>query len=620
MNHNVKILIITFLIGFFPNIFAVEQNNDKAGSVTLGHPRLLLLKGEEKGLIRQIAIDKYWQKIHNCIIKESDNLISLPENDRILQGKRLLTVSRENLRRIFYLSYAFRMTNDKKYAKRAEQEMLKTASFIDWNPSHFLDVAEMTMAMAIGYDWLYDYLSLSSRQTIQKAIIDKGITPSLDEGKNGWIKNANNWNQVCNTGVSFGAIAVYEDIPNLSLQVINRAITSIKIPMSAYGENGAYTEGISYWNYGTTYNVLLISAFEKVFKTNFGLCENKEFMKTGLYSQQMISPMLKQFNYGDNKTRSNLSPAVFWFYTRTKDPALLYLQKKIIENSILNLETERFLPAAILWGAGSKVSMDNAKEPTDLAYCGKGEAPVAVFRSSWSNPNGIYLGFKLGTASQSHGHMDVGSFYLNADNVEWGIDLGQEDYTAVENKGVLLWSTQRWDVFRYNNLSHNLIIFNNKLQNPVAKAEIDKYSCNPDFMFATSDLSAVYEGQFKHYKRGVALLNKKYVMIEDEIETLPQFSKIRWNMATMADKMIPVSENTILLKKGDKELYMVVSSNVKVNFKTWSTTSENSYDSPNPGSHFVGFESELPLDKKINIKVFLIPGELKKDTFSESLF
>jgi hypothetical protein len=33
---------------------------------------------------------------------------------------------------------------------------------------HFLDVAEMTMAVAIGYDWLYDDLSPASRAAIKK--------------------------------------------------------------------------------------------------------------------------------------------------------------------------------------------------------------------------------------------------------------------------------------------------------------------------------------------------------------------------------------------------------------------------------------------------------------------
>jgi hypothetical protein len=617
-----KILMMLFAIIMvgFTSISAVEQNENTATTITLGHPRLLLLKGEEKGLLKQISTDKYWQKIHQTIIDESDKLIVLPENERIKDGRRLLAVSRDNLKRIFYLSYAYRMTNDQKYAKRAEKEMLKTASFIDWNPTHFLDVAEMTMGMAIGYDWLYNYLSPVSCEIIKKAIIEKGITSSLEDKNNYWLKSTNNWNQVCNAGITFGAMAVYEDIPELSLQMINRAIASVKIPMNAYSASGAFPEGITYWNYGTSFNVMLISSFEKIYKTDFGLSDTSGFLNTGLYSQHMISPMLNQFNYGDNKTQSTFSPAVFWFYAKTQNPALLYLQGRIINKGISNRETERLLPAAILWGAGAKASLSNPVEPTDLAYKGTGASPVTVFRSSWSGTDGIYLGFKLGSASINHAHMDVGSFYLDADSVQWGIDLGQENYTSLEAKGVLLWDKQRWDVFRYNNLSHNLLIINNKLQNPTAKAEIDKYSDKPDFMFSTSDLSAVYEGQVKTMKRGVALINKKYVMVEDVIETLPQFTKARWNMATMADEMIPVSDNIVLLKKGNKKLYMVVQTKGKVNFKTWSTTSENIYDTPNPGSRIVGFETELPLEEKVNIKVFLIPGENKTELFKGSLF
>jgi hypothetical protein len=80
----------------------------------------------------------------------------------------LLQVSRESLRRIFYLSYAWRLTHKKKFLDRGEDELLTASRFQDWNPSHFLDVAEMTMAVAIGYDWLYNDLSPKSREVISK--------------------------------------------------------------------------------------------------------------------------------------------------------------------------------------------------------------------------------------------------------------------------------------------------------------------------------------------------------------------------------------------------------------------------------------------------------------------
>ena len=51
--------------------------------------------------------------------------------------------------------FAFRiihLTGDRAFSSRAEQEMLAAAAFTDWNPSHFLDVGEMTTALALGYD------------------------------------------------------------------------------------------------------------------------------------------------------------------------------------------------------------------------------------------------------------------------------------------------------------------------------------------------------------------------------------------------------------------------------------------------------------------------------------
>lgn len=56
------------------------------------------------------------------------------------------------------------MTGEKEYLRRAEKEMLAAASFIDWNPSHFLDVSEMSMGLAIGYDWLFNELLPDSRK------------------------------------------------------------------------------------------------------------------------------------------------------------------------------------------------------------------------------------------------------------------------------------------------------------------------------------------------------------------------------------------------------------------------------------------------------------------------
>ena len=167
--HLLQILVLLIM-----PIFIFSQADVIGSSFTPpAHPRILMFKEDEATVKKMIEADAAWKKTHLIIIEESDKLLSTPTLERKQIGRRLLSVSREAIRRIFFLSYSYRLTEKREYLKRAEQEMLTISAFSDWNPSHFLDVAEMTMAMAIGYDWLYNNLSTESRTTIKEAIIKK---------------------------------------------------------------------------------------------------------------------------------------------------------------------------------------------------------------------------------------------------------------------------------------------------------------------------------------------------------------------------------------------------------------------------------------------------------------
>lgn len=89
----------------------------------------------------------------------------------------------------------------------------------------------MTMALGIGYDWLYDELSDESREIIREAILTKGLEPSLDSNYNWFLNASNNCNQVCNVGMTFGALAAYEDYPEFSEEIIDRSFNSIILAM-----------------------------------------------------------------------------------------------------------------------------------------------------------------------------------------------------------------------------------------------------------------------------------------------------------------------------------------------------------------------------------------------------
>ncbi len=155
--------------------------------------RILWFEEDINPLVQEISKEVQWQKIHKAILSESDKMLGLPTLERIQIGKRLLDKSRECLKRVFYLSYSYNVTKDPKYLERAEKELLKVSNFTDWNPSHFLDVAEMTMAVSIGYDWLFKHLSDHSRSIIREAILKKGLEPSMNPKFNAWLKATHNW-------------------------------------------------------------------------------------------------------------------------------------------------------------------------------------------------------------------------------------------------------------------------------------------------------------------------------------------------------------------------------------------------------------------------------------------
>ncbi|MDR2232861.1 MAG: heparinase II/III family protein [Tannerella sp.] len=578
------------------------------------HPRILLLQGEEQQVKANIAAEPAWANIHQTIINECDKMVALKELDRVLTGRRLLSVSREALRRIFYLSYAFRMTGESKYFQKAEKEMLAVSAFKDWNPSHFLDVAEMTMAVAIGYDWLYGELPESSRQTIRDGIFSKGIDPSFNSTDAWFIGAENNWNQVCNAGITFGALAIHEDMPELSKMLIDRAVESIRLPMGDYAPDGAYPEGYSYWGYGTSFNVMFLSAIEKLLHTDFGLSEIPGFMETAGYMMNMTgvaSPKLC-FNYADCGATGVLNPAMFWFAAKSGDTSLLWEERGMMESD-KGIGRDRLLPAVMIWG--SQINVASIQPPSGKMWVGQGITPVALIRTSRTSPEAIFVGFKGGTASSSHAHMDAGSFVMEADGVRWAMDFGMEDYNSLESQGVDIWNRQqdgqRWQVFRYNNFVHNTLTVNGQLHRVDGYAKIDSHSDAPDFMHAVSDLSAIFEGQLAHCKRGIAIVNQQFVTVRDELETLDAETTVRWTLLTSADATI-TGRNVIELKKDGKRLKIEVVEPVGITIKTWPTTSPNTYDTPNPGTTLVGFEATIPAHTKITLLVKLIPQKAKR--------
>jgi hypothetical protein len=604
-------LVALITVGVF--IQAEGQGRRIPGNIKLpAHPRILLLKGEEESIRAAISTDPVWKKMHETIKKHCDRVIDSAALGRTMIGEHLLNTSRKALRRIFFLSYVYRVTGDDRYAQRAKKELIAVCNFSDWNPSHFLDVAEMTTAVSIGYDWLYEKFSPDERKLIEESIIRKGMEPSFDKRYNWFLEASNNWNQVCNAGMTYGALAVWDQKEELSREVINRALNTIHLPMDEYKPDGGYPEGYGYWNYGTSYNVMFLSAIEKVFHDDFGLSKLPGFMTTPAFMENMTGNSGRCFNWADCLLTGTLKPTMFWFSRRNNDPSVLWMEKRyVMEADYSRFTVDRLLANVMIWGTG--ISTNKVTAPKNKFWIGQGASPVASMRTSWNN-DGIYLGFKAGTPSTPHGHMDVGSFIMEWDGVRWASDLGMQDYETLESKGMDIWGkTQdatRWTVFRMNSYSHNILTVDSLQQRVTGHAAIDKFSDKPEFSYAVSDLTSLYDGQLAAVKRGVGIKNGKYVVVRDEYTALNKPITVRWAMLTSADVRI-TDANTAQLTKDGKTLTLKVVSSNNVRMKTWSTAPTNDYDAPNPGTVMVGFEVKVAPNEKIAHDVLLVGGKEK---------
>src|SRR3954469_19635295 len=250
-----------------PQVFA----DDVLATLRKEHPRLLVLSDGFTTAKQTALRDPRAKVYYNQITSDCAKFLSTPPVKR--GSGQMLNTSRNAFTRITFLAALYRMDGDKRYADRAREEMLSIARFGSWNPDHFLDTAEMTAAVSIGYDWLYDALSPEDRATIRAAIVDKGLKPGLSAYQKGewWTKVSHNWANVCAGGLALGALAVADDEPDLARQVLEATRAAMEKPMAQFAPDGGLPEGPAYWTYATRYTVFYIAAAETALGQNLGL-------------------------------------------------------------------------------------------------------------------------------------------------------------------------------------------------------------------------------------------------------------------------------------------------------------------------------------------------------------
>jgi hypothetical protein len=533
------------------------------------HPRLFSNSKQWEDLKKQVKNDSVSKKLF-AIIKERAE-ITLKSPSIIVDGVGVFHGEARQIQgRIAVLAMTYKLTGDKRFLIRAGREMTELANAANWRPDHFLSCSESTVAMSIGLDWLYYDLSPAERKLFADAIIDKALKISLLKkyNLNNWSESGGNWGAVCNGGMAIGAMTIKEFAPDLARNIVNRSLANIHFAGEPYAPAGAHAEGPGYWAYGTTFYVLFAEALRSTFGTSCDLEKTPGFLRTGEYIIQLMGPSDEMFSFADSEPFWGFEPVMFWFARKLKQLDMaepLFKRLKPMHEYLVSDETRddasRIQPLGLIWWDPALLNMPVASRQLNWWSEG-GSQPQAVMRASWEDKRATFVGIKAGSAGNSHGHMDVGSFVLEANGVRWAVDLGRDGYTLPRQHGLgedLFLATQeskRWAIFCNGPESHNILRFNGTNQWVAGKAEIvpvKEKSVSPGYKM---DLSPIYSGQMVSVHRGINLRTDKSVLIQDEWQTGERGAAVTWQMITYAN--VEMKKNEIVLTQSGETMRLLV--------------------------------------------------------------
>ncbi|MGJ6979946.1 CBM96 family carbohydrate-binding protein [Aestuariimicrobium soli] len=558
--------MVTAMAGVIAPAPAAAEPDDSSTSlvaqvlaVSPQHPRLLVTPSSVDDLRTRVEGDARLQRWQQALVVTAEGMLTEPVP---IQGGGNVSGDLEDVvkKRVYTLGLLYLLTDDRRYADRAVAEVMAVSSFTTWNPSHFLDVAEMTQAVAIGYDWLYPVLTDQQRATIRQALLEKSLRPAWAYygQTTSFFTQTHNWNLVCNT-VALGALAIAEDEPEVAEQVLAASVASIRHGITEYAPDGGYAESPVYWAYGTDALVSYLAALTTATGSDQGLGDLPGLAETGWFGLHVTGPTGLAANFGDGGTDFLGSVTPGW-----QLPHQLWLAQRYDLPTVAAWEAERAdlspSPLDLIWYDPGSGTGQTHPASTDATFAG---VELATARSGWS-PQSVGVAFKGLRAGYdqvvAHENLDAGNLTLDALGVRWFEELGGDGYGL---PGYFDWKLDhggRWDHLVARTEGQNTVVIGG---GPVpstaltAGATVETRIATPRRWAAVTDLTAMYAGTaVTGAQRGVQLFDdRRQVLVQDEIVAANPVDVVSV-FHTRADVTIASDGRSAVLTRGGQRVWL----------------------------------------------------------------
>ncbi|WP_055097604.1 heparinase II/III family protein [Gabonia massiliensis] len=563
----VSILLLGLLGSFFTilSVIAETQSKSVLGRELRPHPRLLFTDSDEIRVNNLLKTNKFAKRLSDKLHREADRLLTVPVEYRFYEdGSKVppLHISREYVYRMITLSMAYRLYDDDRYAEKVKESLEYIFTLPLWNtePAHFLDVAAMTTAVAIAYDWTYDYLPESLKGKIRFMVKRYALDHAVKEYRKGdntsWAKRETNWNVVCNTGMSLGALAFAEDYVGLADTIITNSVKYMPNCLRFFAPDGICYEGPAYWAYTNVYLSMMMKAMDDNLGSCMGIDTLPGISNTARFYVEATSPSKRIFNFGDctEGTLPYAGPAYFYFSRKFQQPDVAHFARETIMSLMDNKERTR-------WHFFLSLAWCDISKPEESAHLEKvkiyrGINDIVIFREGHKKDD-LFLIAKGGAPDMAHQQMDAGNFIIERYGIRWLEDLGADNYDLPG-----FWDSKdggkRWNYFRNTNYSHNTLIINDDKQCVSGRAYVmDKVESKKQTSVAI-DLTSVYQKDADRVIRRFSLSNKGLMIVGDSIYLKDAEGTVCWNAVT-SSKVLLDGKKAVLEKDGKKFVLQILS-------------------------------------------------------------
>jgi hypothetical protein len=508
------------------------------------HPRLMFTDERVNAVLEMNQTDLYYQEVLGYLETTANAAVGTPVS--LSSATSWSSTIRMSLGATAGM---YRLTENTIYSDWVIDTLMTLSNLSDWDPSNFLNTADITMTVSLGYDWVYDQLTEAQRSAVESAIFEKSFLPALNSSINSWSEHTNNWAQVTHGCLIIGTLAVGDVNCTLSNEIIDFSLPKLNVSLQQYAPDGGWIEGYSYGTYAGIFLSLMMGSLDSALGNDLGISSLPGISNLGAWLTHSFG-QTGGFSWADGawtfSNANSLWSVGYWATQFNKPEWLQGMLSRFTASEAATFQAFLFY--------NSTLNTTNVL-PTMPRYDQFENVAGLTYRSSWTDSNGWFFGLMGGFNGRSHGHLDAGSFVVDYKGYRWAELLGSDSYSLPNYFAAPL----RWTYYRCRTEGANTLSISDQSQvaldfaNQIPSANNSLLwagSFDSSSRFGVVNLTEAYANVTTSVLRGVAVLNDSQLLVRDEI-TAPTAVDIVASWHTVSTVSLGSDNRTATLTQGD---------------------------------------------------------------------